>query len=386
MSELESFNDRPQELAALPPINFDAFPQPRTNPDTNSSTEIRPTLINIPVNRHNDTSREPLIRQFNASDQQAQIYLRNRPGLVRIQSNIGSGSGFVISADGEVATAAHVVGNDNTVKIRFDDGRTYDATVVSRRATSDVAILRIQRRNPNETFHALTLANSTRDISTNRQVVALGYPGGTYSTHLTSGGFEQSTFFNYGTMRRRLQAENDIRPGNSGGPWIDARTGHVIGLSQSISLISNEKYASTVEDLHELRGNVPPGRLSEYVIPRSLNVPWSMPGQALDLGVTGYLFANRFNQTPTWRGVQAASMPVLGAFNAVSDFAYARNAFGSGTTAERVSASINLGADGLMMSGVLAARSPHLTAALAVTQLVGAGIRFTNHLFSDRRW
>ena len=52
-----------------------------------------------------------------------QIYARVQDGVVQVRAGSGSGTGFVIDADGTIVTNAHVVGSASQVQVRFDDER-----------------------------------------------------------------------------------------------------------------------------------------------------------------------------------------------------------------------------------------------------------------------
>ena len=63
-------------------------------------------------------------------------------GVVQITTSGGSGSGFILTADGLVVTNEHVVAGAGTVGVWLTSGRRYDADVLDRDATADLATSR----------------------------------------------------------------------------------------------------------------------------------------------------------------------------------------------------------------------------------------------------
>jgi uncharacterized protein len=139
---------------------------------------------------------------------------------------LGSGTGFLITADGVVLTNEHVVSRCGRVTVRRPDGAPAEAAVVVKDARNDLAVLR-----------AASLASSSvaqfrarDDIRQGEPVVAVGYP--------LSGLLSSGTTLTTGTLSALAGPQNDTRlyqmsapvqPGNSGGPLLDA-SGNVIGI------------------------------------------------------------------------------------------------------------------------------------------------------------
>src|ERR671915_2567357 len=63
------------------------------------------------------------------------------------QFSTGQGSGFFISADGYAVTNNHVVERGQTVEIKTDDGKTYDAKVIGTDPRTDIALLKADGRS-----------------------------------------------------------------------------------------------------------------------------------------------------------------------------------------------------------------------------------------------
>lgn len=188
------------------------------------------------------------------------------PSIVEIKATSGAGSstgsGVIISEDGEVVTNNHVVAGASSVEVRTSDGTTYTAKVVGTDSKKDLALIRLQDASG---LKAATLGDSDR-VKVGDQVVAIGSPEGLTGT-VTSGivsaldrdvtvatgeGQEQQQWqqgggwpFEYGgrqfnggtggstTTYQAIQTDASLNPGNSGGALIDMN-GAVIGINSAM--------------------------------------------------------------------------------------------------------------------------------------------------------
>jgi len=150
----------------------------------------------------------------------------------------GLGSGFVIARDGEVATNAHVVLDDNLdraqeVYIRFADGNEVPAKIVGADPNSDVALLRVDRRGL--ALQPLALGTSAQ-LLVGTPVAAIGSPFGeerSLSVGVISGtGRTIDSLTNF-QISDAIQTDAAINHGNSGGPLVDGR-GRVVGINSQI--------------------------------------------------------------------------------------------------------------------------------------------------------
>lgn len=150
----------------------------------------------------------------------------------------GTGSGVVISSDGEILTNNHVVeaaGERGNLHVTFADGSTAEAEVVGTDPVTDLAVIRAQEVSD------LTPADlgSSGDLSVGQQVVAIGSPlglDGTVTTGIVSAlqrpivvGEQQ----NSATYIDAIQTDAPINQGNSGGPLVNM-AGEVIGVNSAI--------------------------------------------------------------------------------------------------------------------------------------------------------
>ena len=154
------------------------------------------------------------------------------------KTQIGGGSGFIVSKNGYVLTSNHVVSDttaDYTVIV--DPKHKYPAKVLSRNPINDTAVLRIEGKN----FPYLEMADSNK-IELGEEVVAVGNALGEF-TDTISGGIVSglSRFITaFGGMdhqmqnlRGLIQTDAAINPGNSGGPLVNMK-GQVIGINTAM--------------------------------------------------------------------------------------------------------------------------------------------------------
>ena len=169
------------------------------------------------------------------------------PSVVKInvvgQTEAGSGSGIILTADGEILTNNHVVavaGNGGQITVNFNDGSTAKATVVGTDPMTDLAVIEA------EGVSGLTPATlgSSDNVRVGEEVLAIGSPFGLEAT-VTSGivsslnrpvsvGNEQGVT---DTTYPAIQTDAAINPGNSGGPLVDLN-GRVIGINSSIRSVN----------------------------------------------------------------------------------------------------------------------------------------------------
>ncbi len=165
------------------------------------------------------------------------------PAIVRIQTNTGVGSGFIVASDGYIVTNAHVVTGTtgrvaSTITVTLSDGSQYQARVVGVDTRADIALLKIEATG----LKALEFAN-LKEVAVGQDVVAMGYAldlqggeGGAFS--VTKGIISQKNrVINEGTNAAifgSVQTDAAINHGNSGGPLLDL-TGKVVGVNTAIA-------------------------------------------------------------------------------------------------------------------------------------------------------
>ncbi|MBT2401098.1 S1C family serine protease [Streptomyces sp. ISL-100] len=191
------------------------------------------------------------------------------PSIVEISATSASGdstgSGVIITAEGEIITNNHVVSGADSVKVKLSDGKTYTADVVGTDPGKDLALIKVQGASG---LKAATLGSSD-NVKVGDQVVAIGSPEGLTGT-VTSGivsaldrdvtvskdenpGQEQQGQggdsgqwpFEFGgqqfngdtgsskTTYKAIQTDASLNPGNSGGALINMN-GEIIGINSAM--------------------------------------------------------------------------------------------------------------------------------------------------------
>ncbi|MFH1761245.1 MAG: trypsin-like peptidase domain-containing protein [bacterium] len=178
------------------------------------------------------------------------------------KTQIGGGSGFIISPSGYVFTSNHVVSDttaDYTVII--NPRHKYPAKVLSRNPINDTAVLKIEGKD----LACLELADSNK-IELGEEVVAVGNALGEFTDTLSAGIVSGLSRFitafggidhQMQNLRGLIQTDAAINPGNSGGPLVNM-DGQVIGINtamimgaQNIGFAIPINYAK--KDLEEVR-------------------------------------------------------------------------------------------------------------------------------------
>lgn len=171
------------------------------------------------------------------------------PSLVKItqlgrDGTDGIGSGFVVSADGLIATNLHVIGEARRLQIEMSDGKTHVVTSVhATDAQHDLALLKIDAKG----LKPLPLGNA-KSVRQGENVVAMGAPEG-LAFSIVQGVLSATREIDGNTM---LQVAIPIEKGNSGGPLLDMQ-GRVLGiLTLKHIKTDNLGFAMPVDDLKEL--------------------------------------------------------------------------------------------------------------------------------------
>ncbi len=174
----------------------------------------------------------------------------SREGKVR-----GTGTGFIISADGLIATNLHVIGDSRPIQVELHDGSTYGAVAVhawDRRA--DIAILKIEAK---QKLQALEIGDSDK-IKQGQAIVAFGNPRGLQFSVVNGvisaiRKLEDDFTIEGGTPDfPMIQVAIPIEMGNSGGPIVDL-DGKVLGIVTIKSLVTpNLGFATPVNILKSM--------------------------------------------------------------------------------------------------------------------------------------
>ena len=155
----------------------------------------------------------------------------------------GSGSGILIQEDENaiyIATNKHVVDDSTDVQITFSDETKASAKVVGTDASSDLAVVKVEKSELSETtlsgIKVAEIADSTK-IKVGEQAIAIGNALG-YGTSVTVGYVSakdreiSTSTEESGSTMKLIQTDAAINPGNSGGALVNSK-GQVIGINSS---------------------------------------------------------------------------------------------------------------------------------------------------------
>ncbi|MDX3097156.1 trypsin-like peptidase domain-containing protein [Streptomyces sp. ME19-03-3] len=188
------------------------------------------------------------------------------PSIVEISASSGAGqstgSGVVVTGDGEIVTNNHVVAGADSVKVTFSSGRTVTGSVLGTDSGKDLALVKAEDMSG---LPVASLGDSSR-VAVGDQVVAIGSPEGLTGT-VTSGivsaldrdvtvstsqgqgqrpgGGTGRWPFQFGggqfngdigpstTTYKAIQTDASLNPGNSGGALINM-SGQIIGINSAM--------------------------------------------------------------------------------------------------------------------------------------------------------
>jgi S1-C subfamily serine protease len=213
---------------------------------------ILATLLGLLLYSAFNPAPEPLtIKQVNAAVAEAmasatpppaysaQVYRVIQPSLVLIRATgpgtggremEGLGSGVVISGQGEILTALHVVEDTTEIEVFFADGTEARAQVTSTQPEHDIAVLQPEKLPPVLVPAVLGNPNAMR---VGDEAYAVGNPFGLYGS-MSAGvisGFDRSFQAEDSKFQIEglIQIDSAVNPGNSGGPLLN-RFGQVVGI------------------------------------------------------------------------------------------------------------------------------------------------------------
>jgi S1-C subfamily serine protease len=189
--------------------------------------QVGPAVVRINATRKvanqlPEAFNNPLLRRFFGSE---------RP-MPEERIERGTGSGFILSQDGQLLTNAHVVADTDTVQVTLKDGRSFGGKVIGVDPVTDVAVVKIKAKN----LPIVKLGNS-KNLVPGQWAIAIGNPLGldnTVTVGIISATDRSSAQVGVPDKRVNfIQTDAAINPGNSGGPLLNAR-GEVIGVNTAI--------------------------------------------------------------------------------------------------------------------------------------------------------
>ena len=146
----------------------------------------------------------------------------------------GLGSGFVISNDGDIMTAAHIVQSATMIQVVFSDGEEVPAQVLYSYPMADVALIRLTE-SKSTPLSVVTLADSDK-VKIGDQVFVIGSPfglGHSLSVGYVSGKYIRKQLSSGFIKTEFIQTDAAVNEGSSGGPLFNLK-GEVIGIASFI--------------------------------------------------------------------------------------------------------------------------------------------------------
>ncbi|MBE9041488.1 trypsin-like peptidase domain-containing protein [Oscillatoriales cyanobacterium LEGE 11467] len=187
---------------------------------------VGPAVVRIDTQR---TVSNRFENEFN--DPFFQPFFRGQtPSQPEVQS--GTGSGFILEANGQIVTNAHVIEGADVVSVTLKDGRRFEGRVVGRDSVTDVAVVQIDADN----LPVVTLGDAD-NLQPGEWAIAIGNPLGldnTVTTGIISATGRSSSQVGVPDKRVQfIQTDAAINPGNSGGPLLN-QNGEAVGMNTAI--------------------------------------------------------------------------------------------------------------------------------------------------------
>lgn len=211
---------------------------------------VSPSVVYIQVEGKTSSGSSPFSSPFKDewpfSDDFFRHFFGDRlPGIPRMPPSgkpreerriIGQGSGFVfttkdklLSDKAYILTNNHVVENADKIRVRFQNGREFEAKITGRDPQSDIAVIEVEASD----LPALPLADSS-ELEVGEWVVAIGNPFGLSHTLTVSVvSAKGRTSIGINDYEDFIQTDAAINPGNSGGPLVNL-DGEVVGINTAI--------------------------------------------------------------------------------------------------------------------------------------------------------
>ncbi|WP_300749960.1 trypsin-like peptidase domain-containing protein [uncultured Alistipes sp.] len=161
-----------------------------------------------------------------------QGYGRRGGGEPRTQERRAGGSGVIISEDGYIVTNNHVVEDADKLRVKLNDGRTFDAKVIGTDPTTDVALIKVEGKD----LPTIPFGNSDA-LRLGEWVLAIGSPFDLQST-ITAGivsakARQLDVIPDQFRIESFIQTDAAVNPGNSGGALVNTR-GELVGINTLI--------------------------------------------------------------------------------------------------------------------------------------------------------
>ena len=199
-------------------------PSPTPTPTATPTPTPRPTATPHPTARPRPTSTPTKSPAASLSEMVRQA----RPSVVRIESDIGRGSGVIFETQGRIAliiTNYHVVEGTVEVDVTVNDLTTYNGVVLGTDRVRDLAVVRICCGN----FRALSFGDASR-LEAGDEVIAIGYALGLSGEATITRGIVSAMRYSSSRQSAVIQTDAALNPGSSGGPLL-SMSGKILGIN-----------------------------------------------------------------------------------------------------------------------------------------------------------
>lgn len=212
------------------PVKFVSLPGPAgTSMVAVDFTEAAERTVNAVVHVTTET-------QVQRRDPFADFFYGNRQ--MPPQTQLGAGSGVIMSDDGFIVTNNHVVQGADKIIVHLNDERQFEAKVIGRDPSTDIALIKVDAKD----LPTLSYGNSD-DVRVGQWVLAVGNPMNLTST--VTAGIVSAKGRNINILQGDqsrdilpiesfIQTDAAVNPGNSGGALVDA-SGNLIGINSAIA-------------------------------------------------------------------------------------------------------------------------------------------------------
>ena len=219
---------------------------------------------------------------FALSHNLASMVDRVKPGVVRIETDLSSGTGviFETTAAGTalVLTNHHVVDGTEGIQVQVDDDLVYNSTLLGYDGVKDLAVLEICCGN----FVALDFKDSS-SVRSGTEVVTMGYSLSFAGSATVTGGLVSAVRYDPTHEALLIQTDAPINPGNSGGPLLTTN-GEVLGIntynydwSVSGERVEGVGFAISQQSIQEILPGLKQGVIVEAPEPMPTATPFLTP-------------------------------------------------------------------------------------------------------------
>jgi Do/DeqQ family serine protease len=202
---------------------------------TNISSESLPDLTNAAEKSVHGVVhvKTKIAGQFYSQNSMFDFFFGNGGQQFQQQPQIMPvGSGVCISSDGYIVTNNHVVSNSDYVEIVLDDKRTFQAKIIGKDATTDIALLKIDAKD----LSFIPYGNSD-ELKIGEWVMAVGNPFNLTSTvtaGIVSAKARNINISSNYSIESFIQTDAAVNPGNSGGALVNTK-GDLVGINTAIA-------------------------------------------------------------------------------------------------------------------------------------------------------